>query len=365
MEINHLCPLCRRTLSITRESHYALGQTVGEDGIRTTTLTLLYPLTDARLAAMVNADARSPTEAFIHPGCWLIAERTLSRRTSIDGKYVSVFLERLIQLSPFLARVPFSCPTGRLDVDIFVPLKNWKRTEPPSPFARCPTEVVQNIFAFLELDRDVSNLCEFLRARGPSPRHCREIGHTYGLKEDADAEISVPILLRNIFQQPPTRFPFTTNYRVVSDNVRLISSTMEKPNATSRVTHNVPYSATLVTERPSCRYAMRTNDVRYITLWFSRFGRRQFLCGIALNGTLFGYTGEVRHAVRVASLRGLYVAVAREDIVAVQVKDITGWLSDWYGLLPAKGSFIVLECDSSQSDFVVSYDVSLTFSWMT
>ncbi|KAH1803766.1 hypothetical protein KXX35_002851, partial [Aspergillus fumigatus] len=131
---------------------------------------------------------------------------------------------------------------------------------------------------------------------------------------------------------------------------------MENPNATWRVTHNVPYSATLVTERPSCRYAMRTNDVRYITFWFNRFGRHQFLCGIALNGTLFVHTGQVRHAVRVASLRGLHVAVAREDIVAVQVKDTTGWLSDWYGLLPAKGSFIVLECDSSQSEFVVSYD---------
>jgi hypothetical protein len=284
MEINHLCPLCGRTLSITRESHYALGQTVGENGIWTATLALLHPLTDARLAAMVNANARSPTEAFIHSGCWLISERTLSRRTSIDGKYVSVFLERLIQLSPFLARASFSCPTGGLDVDIFVPLKNWERTEPPSPFSRCPTEVIQTKFAFLELDQDVSNLCEFLRARGPSPRHCREIGHTYGLKEDAHAEISVPILLRNIFQQPPTRFPSTTNYRVVSDNVRLISTTMENPNATSRVTHNVPYSATLVTERPSCRYAMRTNDVRYVTFGSTGSGGINFYVGLHSTG---------------------------------------------------------------------------------
>ncbi|KAH1801953.1 hypothetical protein KXX35_003700, partial [Aspergillus fumigatus] len=87
MKINHLCPLCGRNLGITRESHYAVGEAVGVDGIRTVTLALLHPLADALLAEMVNARARSPTEAFIHPGCWLIAERTLSRRTSIDGKY--------------------------------------------------------------------------------------------------------------------------------------------------------------------------------------------------------------------------------------------------------------------------------------
>lgn len=133
---------------------------------------------------------------------------------------------------------------------------------------------------------------------------------------------------------------------------------MESPNSTSRITHNVPYSATLVTERPTFRYAMQINNVRYITFWFNRFGRHQYLKGIALNGTLFGYTGQIRHTVRVASLRGLHVTVAREDIVAVQVKDIRGWLSDWYGLLPAKGLFIVLKCDSSQSEFMVLYNVS-------
>jgi hypothetical protein len=72
MEINHLCLLCGQKLSITRQNHYALGQTVGEGGIRTAILVLRHPLANARLADMVNACDRSPTEMFIHPGCWLM-----------------------------------------------------------------------------------------------------------------------------------------------------------------------------------------------------------------------------------------------------------------------------------------------------
>jgi hypothetical protein len=77
---------------------YALGQMVDKDGILIATLALLHPLTNAYLAGMVNVNTRSLTKVFIHPGCWLIAKRILSCYISINGKYISVFLECLIQL---------------------------------------------------------------------------------------------------------------------------------------------------------------------------------------------------------------------------------------------------------------------------
>jgi hypothetical protein len=97
--------------------------------------------------------------------------------------------------------------------------------------------------------------------------------------------------------------------------------------------------------------------VSQLTFTFDGF----ILSGIIFNGTLVGYKGQTWVPVRVDGLKGLYIAALSGCLTAIQVKDVDGWQRQWYGLCPENGTFSCLEWESSRSDLLISYDMSLFF----
>ncbi|KOC07048.1 hypothetical protein AFLA70_559g000451 [Aspergillus flavus AF70] len=346
MEISLECPLCGQALNISQEHHHVLKETESKDG----TLLVREPVVDLRV--------RSLSEICVHSGCWTTAERIVTPR-HLDGKWLGLFMSHLSLLSPFMLKVPFQLSTGRLDHDVFVPVKDVEgpQPQPSSHFLRCPTEIIHKIFSYLNRDRDVFSFWEYL-GKAPSPMQHREIGHRYQLRDDALMEISVPILLKNIFQSPAARYPYAANYIVVLENTQILVESVEKPLKPVPVPRNVRLSnaATLPETELSVRYAVLAQDVGFISLWFDSLGQFPSLCGIVLNGHLIGRLGSVQHAVRVKKLKGLHIAIIGDHIVAVRIKDMGGWLQSWCGVCPSEGNFTCLQWDSPQSELVVSHN---------
>ncbi|KAK6828864.1 hypothetical protein RU639_003358 [Aspergillus parasiticus] len=104
---------------------------------------------------------------------------------------------------PFLTQAPFTCPTGDLDVNIFVVMRDEgvKAINGGHFPIVLPPEVIQKIYSFLDQE-DIVNLREALHY-GPSPRQWNECGRKYNLDASADSEFNVRTPVKKILRNPP------------------------------------------------------------------------------------------------------------------------------------------------------------------
>lgn len=163
---------------------------------------------------------------------------------------------------------PLTCPTGDLDVNIFVVMRDEgvKAIDGGHFLIVLSPEVIQKIYSFLDQEVDIVNLREVLHY-GPSPRQWNEFGRKYNLDASADSEFNVRTIVKKILRNPPGRYPYTANYRTVWDNVRMIATAMERPIDLVPVSRHiyVPYAAALDRSLPNMAkgYAILTVRVPY------------------------------------------------------------------------------------------------------
>lgn len=106
--------------------------------------------------------------------------------------WIDRFSGYIINMFSFLIQASFTCPTGDLDVNIFVVMRDEgvKAIDGGHFLIVLSPEVIQKIYSFLDQEVDIVNLREVLHY-GPRPRQWNEFGRKYNLDASADSEFNV------------------------------------------------------------------------------------------------------------------------------------------------------------------------------
>lgn len=348
------CPLCQCDLDAAQTWHYLLEEGTEENGSRTG-----QPVHRHFMEMIRLTEEERLQETTVHDYCWRIVKR-IFRKVNFDQAWIDQFKSYSHLLSPFMQEAPFCDESHTLDLDVFMTFKAASRKEKTqSPlYIPLPPEAIQRIYCFLDREEDIVNLDDALSV-GPCPKQWRELGYKYMLADDLDPRENIKTLIRNLQEQPESRFPKTTNYRIIWANAEILWTVMD----TLLVITNVPADASVThgikvgDYQNSVRYAIGLCGAHYIVFMFNETQNIQFICGIAINGRTIGHEGPIWRFVHVTSLTGLRIASVENHFVGIQIKDTLSWQDKWYGECPEISACTTFEWDSRSSEVVASHDV--------
>lgn len=348
------CPLCQCDLHAAQTWHYLLEEGTEEDGSRTG-----QPVHRHFMEMIRLTEEERSQETTVHDYCWWIVMR-IFRKVNFDQAWIDQFKSYIHLLSPFMQEAPFCDESDTLDLDVFMTFKTASRKEKTQRplYIPLPPEAIQRIYRFLDREEDIINLDDTLSV-GPCPKQWRELGFKYMLADDLDPRENIKTLIRNLQEQPKSRFPKTTNYRIIWANVEILWTVMD----TLLVITNVPADALVAhgikvdDYHNSVRYAIGLRGAHYIIFMFSETQDIQVLCGIAINGRTIGHEGPIWRFVQVTSLTGLRIAYVENHFVGIQIKDNLSWQDKWHGERPEYSACTTFEWDSRSSEIVASHDV--------
>lgn len=357
MDASLRCCLCTLPLTAWRDDSLVLREAV-ENGMGT------GRLIRREWVPFFNPFGEDRHDLSVHSGCWSIATVALNRE-HFQQRWIDQFAVVLRNLSPFLTPIRFAAPTGELDPDITVltqAVKDDTEQGGNFPIPLLP-DIIQIVYTFLDHEDDVVSLAT-VTGCDPPLRRWREFGRKYRLDrsensaERPDYRSNVENIVRRLWRNRPDRFPKTTNYRTVWDNVQLVVQAMENPLVLAEVPMDatVPHGRVLnsVPSGTSTRFAVSAKELSRLTFIFDIRG----LTGVILNGVLVGRRGPYWSSVSVNNIKGLHIATFDGHFVGIQVRDGSTWQPRWHGRLPRDGDFYRLEWESSLTELVVSFNVS-------
>ena len=349
------CILCQCDLDAAQTWHYLLEEGTEENGSRTG-----QPVHRHFMEMIRLTEEERLQETTVHDYCWRIVKR-IFRKVNFDQAWIDQFKSYSHLLSPFMQEAPFCDESHTLDLDVFMNFKAASRkekTQSPLYIPLPPPKAIQRIYCFLDREEDIVNLDDALSV-GPRPKQWRELGFKYMLADDLDPRENIKTLIRNLQEQPESRFPKTTNYRIIWANVEILWTVMDSllvltnVPADASVTHGIK----LGDYQNSVRYAIGLCGAHYLVFMFDETQDTQFLCGIAINGRTIRHEGPIWRFVQVTSLTGLRVASVKNHFAGIQVKDDLSWQDKWHGEHPENSARTTFEWDPRSIEIVVSHDV--------
>lgn len=315
---------------------------------------------------LLSPEERSE-EITIHKYCWAILQRVFKKAT-YNQAWIEEFKERLHFLSGLTKSAPFPVEADHLDADIFSAL----RPELYGSAHSCrrmiiplPVELVQRIYDLLTTEEDVVNTCDVFHI-GPSRELWRRLGQKYLLAGDLDASVNVSMLVRNLQTLPSTRYPRTTNYRVIWDNCELLKNKMEDTPIITPLsgggggTRSRPRSRSLVSLPRDIHVSFLFTEDLIPNLGVTL----GVLCGIVLNGRLIGAEGDWEESSVIESLIGFGIVSVGNPARCVGVRILDGSAQRRFGgyLGNTTSSSHCLEFKWNEGcQLIVEHDVGLTF----
>lgn len=324
----------------------------------------------------------SGREDATHAACWSVLLKIVQPH-QVTTRWLQTFRIALGDFRPFLADIPFSVSPGFLDCDVDGDvdgdvddhLKIFS-SDGARPLAMLPNEIVQVIYGYLSSYQDLFNLREATSIE-PNGGKWLELGRKYiaGLPYSVSKANEIPKIrqiLWNLHSHPSSRFPSSTNYGTVWENVELAVGKLGQRLAGADVDIDTDWSerhvvrATLDDLREVGTKSISFLGSSTVSLNFNHAGGRRYICGFQFDGGSSGYPGDSSVAVSCKRVRGLRLVSDGHGFISLQVRDLTSRNQRWYGSLPGKTTsdlvFSQIEWPTEwDKRLVIMLDVSFQF----